>query len=229
MTENKQPSITNRIRALAAAGHSRAEIARMVDRSYQQVRQVLVGDEARSRRSAGETPPSSPEISVDDTRPSMADRGISQIDVSDLGTNKSAKIRRYAALGFSRSAIANHLGIKYQFVRNVLVAQGASDVHNPAPTTPAAVRGMAEPAARYDAGIPLPARLSIDRTGRIQLPPEWDLPVGATFVARKFDGSIVLMDIADASEAARTGGSLKSTTDELIAERRLEAMREFDD
>ncbi len=159
----------------------------------------------------------------------MADRAISQVDVSDLGTNKSAKIRRYAAMGFSRSAIASHLGIKYQFVRNVLVAKGASEVHNPAHTTPAAVRGMAEPAARYDASIHLPARLNVDRTGRIQLPPEWRVPAGATFVARKFDGSIVLMDLADASEAARSGGSLKSATDELIAERRLEAMREFDD
>jgi len=111
----------------------------------------------------------------------------------------------------------------------VLVALGPSEVNNPAQPAPAAVRGMAEPAARYDAGLPLPARLSIDRAGKIQLPPEWHLPAGATFIARKFDGSIVLMDIADASEAARTGGSLKSATDELIAERRLEAMREFDD
>lgn len=43
-------SISDRIRELAAAGHSRADIARMVDRSYQQVRQVLVADEARARR-----------------------------------------------------------------------------------------------------------------------------------------------------------------------------------
>lgn len=42
--------VSARIRALAAAGHSRAEIARQVDRSYQQVRQVLVADEARARR-----------------------------------------------------------------------------------------------------------------------------------------------------------------------------------
>lgn len=229
MSESKQPSITDRIRTLAAAGHTRAEIARMVDRSYQQVRQVLVGDEARSRRAAGEAPPSFREASVDDTPPRMADRAISRVDVSDLGTNKSAKIRRYAAMGFSRSAIASHLGIKYQFVRNVLVAQGAVEMNSSAHATPAAVRGTAEPAARYDAGIPLPARLSVDRTGRIQLPPEWRVPAGASFVARKFDGSIVLMDLADASEAARSGGSLKSATDELIAERRLEAMREFDD
>jgi len=154
---------------------------------------------------------------------------MSQVDVSDLGTNKSAKIRRYAAMGFSRSAIASHLGIKYQFVRNVLVAQGATEGENSARPAPAVVGGMAEPATRYDAEIPLPARLSVDRSGRIQLPREWRIPTGATFVGRKFDGSIVLMDLADASEAARSGGSLESATDEFIAERRLEAMREFDD
>lgn len=229
MSENKQPSISNRIRALAAAGHSRAEIARMVDRSYQQVRQVLVDDEGRSRRAAEEAATSLHKAAVGDPFPRMADHGLSQVDVSDLGTNKSAKIRRYAALGFSRSAIASHLGIKYQFVRNVLVAHGAGEANIAANPTPAVVRGMAEPATRYDAGIPLPVRLSVDRTGKIQLPPEWRVPVGATFVARKFDGSVVLMDIADASETARSGGSLKSATDELIAERRLEAMREFDD
>lgn len=201
----------------------------MVDRSYQQVRQVLVGDEARSRRAAERTISAGREDAVAGTPPKLAGRAISQVDVSDLGTNKSAKIRRYAAMGFSRSEIAAHLDIKYQFVRNVLVAQGAADGKNPARPLPAAVRGMAEPATRYDAGIPLPARLSVDRSGRIQLPPEWRIPAGATFVARKFDGSIVLMDLADASEAARSGGSLKSATDEFIAERRLEAMREFDD
>ena len=123
MTKNNQSSISDRIRALAAAGHSRAEIARMMDRSYQQVRQVLVADEARSRRAAEEVAPSFRENSEGDTLPGMADRVISEIDVSDLGTNKSARIRRYAALGFSRSAIATHLGIRYQFVRNVLEHQ----------------------------------------------------------------------------------------------------------
>lgn len=229
MSADKQSSISDRIRALAAAGHPRSEIARMVNRSYQQVRQVLVADEARSRRAAADSAPADREAAAGDTRPRMADRAISQVDVSDLGTNKSAKIRRYGALGFSRSAIANHLGIRYQFVRNVLIAQAASDLNNPAHPVPAVARGMAEPAARYDAHIPLPARLSVDRAGRIRLPTEWNVPAGAVFIARKFDGSIVLMDVADASAAARSGGSLDSATDELIAERRLEAMREFDD
>ena len=50
MNSTPYQSISDRIRELAAAGHSRADIARMVDRSYQQVRQVLVADEARARR-----------------------------------------------------------------------------------------------------------------------------------------------------------------------------------
>ena len=44
-------TISNRIRRLSEAGHSRAEIARLVNRSYQQVRQVLVNDAARGRPS----------------------------------------------------------------------------------------------------------------------------------------------------------------------------------
>lgn len=146
------PSISDRIRTLAAQGHSRADIARMIDRSYQQVRQVLVADEARRRRQGAEPPWQAP--------------------------------------------------------------------------------GVAEPAsAHYEAanGNSLPARLSVDRAGRVQLPPQWAVPPGAVFIARNFGGSIVLMNVADASRAARDGRPIDSASDELIAERRLEAMREFDD
>jgi len=45
-------NISDKIRALAAAGYSRSEIAKLVDRSYQQVRQVLVEDERLGRREA---------------------------------------------------------------------------------------------------------------------------------------------------------------------------------
>jgi bifunctional DNA-binding transcriptional regulator/antitoxin component of YhaV-PrlF toxin-antitoxin module len=43
----EHPSISARIRALAKAGYSRSQIAGLVERSYQQVRQVLVDDERR--------------------------------------------------------------------------------------------------------------------------------------------------------------------------------------
>jgi hypothetical protein len=43
-------SVSDKIRRLNAAGLSRGEIAKLVDRSYQQVRQVLVEDERRALR-----------------------------------------------------------------------------------------------------------------------------------------------------------------------------------
>ncbi len=43
-------TISARIRALAAAGYSRSQIKDLVDRSYQQVRQVLVDEEKRLAR-----------------------------------------------------------------------------------------------------------------------------------------------------------------------------------
>jgi len=50
-------SVSDKIRRLAAAGLSRSQIAALVDRSYQQVRQVLVEDERRAGRRASTPPP----------------------------------------------------------------------------------------------------------------------------------------------------------------------------
>ncbi len=144
-------AISARIRALAAAGHGRAEIARMVDRSYQQVRQVLVADEARRRR------------------------------------------------------------------HEVAAAQAS-----------ASTSGMAEdsrPFAFHD----VPARLQVDDQGRVLLPPEWDVPAGAVFMARRFGNDIVLMDAGQAAERARMETRPDSMADALIAERRWEAAREYED
>lgn len=46
---------------------------------------------------------------------------IAKVKAMNLGT-KSAKIRALFAEGLTRSQIANYLGIRYQHVRNVLVA-----------------------------------------------------------------------------------------------------------
>ena len=64
MNAAPRQSISDRIRELAAAGHSRADIARMVDRSCQQARQVLVADEARARRNARGPRAAGPSASV---------------------------------------------------------------------------------------------------------------------------------------------------------------------
>jgi hypothetical protein len=219
-------NISDRIRSLAKAGHSRAEIARIVDRSYQQVRQVLVADEARARRSSPR-----PLSAVETLR--MAGRAIDQVDVSDLET-KSAKMRRYASQGFSRTAIAEYMGVKYQFVRNVLVAEEARAHSSPrrdVDSTPDhGSFAFREPAPiPYQAmPEPRPARLQVDASGRVQLPRDWAIAPGSVFIARNFMGDLVLMDVTRASEAARIE-SMSRASDALIAERRLEAMREFDD
>lgn len=155
MSATTPQSISDRIRELAAAGHSRADIARMVDRSYQQVRQVLVADEARARRGAAKP------------------------------------VRAHGS-------------------------EAQDGFQEPPPPAWKALRE------------PRPARLQVDAMGRVQLPPEWQVPAGAVFIARNFHGSIVLMDVTHASEAARIA-SMDYQSDALIAERRLEAMREFDD
>jgi hypothetical protein len=43
-------TISDKIRQLAAAGYSRSQIAELIGRSYQQVRQVLIEDERRAGR-----------------------------------------------------------------------------------------------------------------------------------------------------------------------------------
>jgi len=47
-----QKTIAGKIRVLAAANHSRADIARVLQRSYQQVRNVLEQDKVRAKASA---------------------------------------------------------------------------------------------------------------------------------------------------------------------------------
>ena len=55
-------TISDKIRALAGDGWSRSEIADLVHRSYQQVRQVLVEDERRAARAFGPPPFVQPDV-----------------------------------------------------------------------------------------------------------------------------------------------------------------------
>lgn len=54
-------------------------------------------------------------------------QGIASEDVSSL-KGKSAMIRFYLAKGYERKEIANHLGIRYQHVRNVEVTLLKRDI-----------------------------------------------------------------------------------------------------
>jgi hypothetical protein len=147
----------------------------------------------------------------------------------------SDRIRELAAAGHSRADIARLVDRSYQQVRQVLVTDEARARRNALPPHAAAPAsdpptGVREPAAApwQARPEPRPVRLQVDAFGRVQLPGDWGVPAGAVFIARNFMGDIVLMDVTRASEAARVE-SMGRASDDLIAERRLEAMREFDD
>lgn len=159
--------------------------------------------------------------------------------VAGPGT-KSDKIRALSAAGMSRADIARALGVRYQYVRNVLVGDeqaGRVVAGGPAPAT----RGPRAPsggAASTDASAAGPAKLKVGPSGEVVLPAPMlealGLRPGMVLAARFEDGEIRLYTIAEAVRRAQelmrsvvpAGVSL---TDELIAERREEARREWAD
>lgn len=101
--------VSQKIRALDAAGYARADIARYLKKRYQHVRNVLVQDEARRKAETQLADDGGPWID----RPAMADV------VAGLRT-KADRIRAMAAAGYSTSEIASFLSIRYQHAYNVL-------------------------------------------------------------------------------------------------------------
>lgn len=101
--------VSQKIRALDAAGYARADIARYLEKRYQHVRNVLVQDEAKRKSGTQLADDASPWID----RPAMADV------VAGLRT-KADKIRAMAEVGYSTSEIARFLGIRYQHAYNVI-------------------------------------------------------------------------------------------------------------
>jgi len=150
--------------------------------------------------------------------------------LSGAGT-KSEKMRKLNAAGCSRSQIADLLGVRYQFVRNVLVEEERK-LNGPA-------SGLAEPKRAWrgehpEAGDTEKLRVQID--GSVCVPASALAEAGfkpgdrVLFFA-KADGEIHLLSrssgIRRAQELVRQyvpeGVSL---VDELIQERRLEATHE---
>lgn len=153
----------------------------------------------------------------------MPDFPIASIDLTGL-TSTSARIRHLKDLGYRQADIARHLGIRDQHVSNV--------VRGPRPKAdgPARVEGVSEAERPFqNVSPPRPVRLTVGIDGAVRLPGQWGVRPGTAFIARKFGGSLVLMDVAEASEAACLDEGADDAVDDLIAERRLEAMREFDD
>lgn len=159
--------------------------------------------------------------------------------VSGPGT-KSDKIRALSAAGMSRADIARALGIRYQHVRNVLVGDeqaGRAAADSPVTETqgPSAPLGSAASTDTSSAG---PVKLRVGPNGEVALPASMlealGLRPGMALAARLENGEIRLYTIAEAIRRAQelmrsvvpAGVSL---VDELIAERREEARREWSD
>jgi hypothetical protein len=76
-------SVSDKIRRLSAMGLSRGEIAKLLERSYQQVRQVLVEDERRALRRQYTAPPPASRVKVEE-RPSTFP-GVVRLEVEPGG------------------------------------------------------------------------------------------------------------------------------------------------
>ena len=146
---------------------------------------------------------------------------------------KSDKIRRLAAAGYARADIARYLGIRYQFVYNVLSGPQPKSERLPRDSAPEAA---AEPESSQPS-VPSPNWVwtTVGKGGVIRLPAAVLTSMGVAEgdqVQLALDGDIVRVlsraaAIREAQELVRRyvpeGVSL---VDELLAERRAEAARE---
>jgi len=134
---------------------------------------------------------------------------------------KAAKIRSLAEAGVARADIARFLNLRYQHVRNVLVAAQ----HNPARDE------LAKPAHAFEEQS---GRVRIGPEGRIQIPAativELGLMEGQTLFVEVENGEIHLLPVAAAVSRAQAiirkfvpaGVSL---VDQLLEDRRREVER----
>lgn len=150
---------------------------------------------------------------------------------------KSDKIRALTKAGYSRSEIADFLGIRYQHVRNVLVndervASGvAADTQHDTKARDVAANPKAAQAK------PSPTKVRIELDGRVTIPPEFRRALGL-----KENDPVVLTLEDDEVRMTSLPVSVRraqaiirqivpasvSLVDELLAERRLDAEREDD-
>jgi AbrB family looped-hinge helix DNA binding protein len=136
--------------------------------------------------------------------------------------SKSEKMRVLAKAGYGRKVIAGFLGVRYQFVRNVLVENEARNAKKVA----AAASGESELA---------PTKLRLGPDGRVVIPAAFrealGLSEGDTLIASIDDGELNLLTRRAAVRRAQAivrqfvpeGVSL---VDELIEDRRREVERE---
>ena len=152
-------------------------------------------------------------------------------------STKSEKIRALGRAGYKRTEIANYIGVRYQFVRNVLVEEarrtGAHAASQP---------GLAEDGRSFDAAplvdVHRAVRIEIAKDGAMTLPPAFlaaaGLPEGGVLLARFDDDEIKL--VTPEATARKIQAAVRkfvpegvSLVDELLKERRREAAREQGD
>lgn len=147
---------------------------------------------------------------------------------------KSDKIRALAKAGYSRSAIADFLGIRYQHVRNVLVSD--ERLAGGAKRSASSAGQDAKAASEFDRLYPTKTKLEAD--GRVAIPQAFWWALGL----KESDSVMISMD-GDAIRLMSLPASIRraqelvrrfvpegvSLVDELLAERREEAKREDDD
>ncbi|MBP0615873.1 hypothetical protein [Jiella mangrovi] len=141
---------------------------------------------------------------------------------------KAAKIRALDEKGFERADIARFLGIRYQHVRNTL--------ERPKAKTPAAEGPVQTDGFAFNADANAFTSLTLGEDGRLTIPEElralMKLGGDGKLIARiDEDGELRLTSPLTAIDKVRRliaekGFSGRSPVDELIEERRAEALRE---
>jgi AbrB family looped-hinge helix DNA binding protein len=142
--------------------------------------------------------------------------------------SKSQRMRELAAAGMPRADIARKLGVRYQFVRNVLERELARKEEQ------SLARGFSENTQKPIAEL-RPAKVRLGPDGRVVIPAALRealaLKEGETLIASVDDGTLQLMTIPAAVRKAQAmvrrfvpeGVSL---VDELLEDRRREVERE---
>ena len=207
---------SDKIRRLDRMGLPRADIARVLDVRYQFVRNVLEHDGQRNTRP---------------TRFSVLERRRIVELTAHLET-KAARIRALHAEGFSRSRIAEALGLRYQHVYNVLTQSGRK-VERVAEHPPASSVWLQQPASPAADGLPV--RVVMDAARRVTIPEAL-----ATAVGISAGDDVFLCQTGDELRLYAREAAIRrvqrlvaqhvpadvSLVDELLAERRREARRE---
>jgi AbrB family looped-hinge helix DNA binding protein len=144
--------------------------------------------------------------------------------ITQSNTSTSEKIRRLKLLGMRNADIARTLGIRDQFVSNVLRRAKAKSA------TAAMARERLDTAAR-----PLHANVQVGKAGRVVIPAAirsaLGIGIGDTLLLQVEDGQLRVLTppsaIRQAQELLREYLPVKrSLADELVAERRHESERE---